>query len=95
MQRSNIEVSVGLNYKVIVFQVGCDVSISALSGARPVNQGRLTGVGPASSVNTQGGPSRSLLVQAASHDNIITPLTFTLHLTTNTTPTLTTGNMMQ
>ena len=35
---------------------------------------------PASSVNTQGGPQ----VQPASHDNIMTPLTFTLHTTTNT-----------
>lgn len=70
----------GLNYKVIVWG-GCDVSISALRAARPVNQARQSGAGSADSVNSEGGPAGPARL---SHDNIITPLTFTLHTTSNT-----------
>ena len=74
-QPSHIEVSVCLNYQVIVLGWLRCLNQCSVS-ARPVNQASQ----PASSVNTQGGPQ----VQPASHDNIMTPLTFTLHTTTNT-----------
>ena len=76
----DIEVSAVLNYKEIVWG-GCDVSISALRAGRPVNQARQSGAGSADSVNSEGGPSGPARL---SHDNIITPLTFTLHTSSNT-----------